>query len=73
MPRRKLVAGLLLAAGSVAGALYLRQQLTERASERVGLYFADGTLLELDPDEAETVELLALARELLVTARPEGS
>ena len=73
MPRRKLIAGLVLAAGSIAGALYLRQQLTENGRERVGLYFKDGTLLELDPDEAATEELLALARELLVTARPEGS
>jgi ferric-dicitrate binding protein FerR (iron transport regulator) len=73
VPRRKLVAGLLLAAGSIAGALYVRQQLSENGSERVGLYFADGTLLELDSDEAVTVELLALARELLVSARPEGS
>ena len=73
MPRRKILAGLVLAAGSIAGALYLRQQLAESESDRVGLYFADGTLLELDPDEATTEELLALARELLVTAHPEGS
>jgi hypothetical protein len=73
VPRRKLVAGLVLVAGSIAGALYLRQQLTDSGRERVGLYFADGTLLELDPDEAATEELLAQARELLITARPEGS
>jgi hypothetical protein len=73
MERRKLVTGIVLAAGSIAGAFYLRQQLTESERERVGLYYADGTLLELDPDEAVNEELLALARELLGTARPEGS
>jgi hypothetical protein len=67
------MAGLVLAAGSVAGALYLRQQLTADRRERVSLYFADGTLLELDCNEAASEELLTLARELLVTARPEGS
>ena len=73
MARRKLVAGLVLAAGSIAGALYLRQQLAESGCEHVGLYFADGTLLELKPDEVASEELLTLARELLVTARPERS
>jgi hypothetical protein len=71
--RRKLIAGLVLAAGSVAGALYLRQQLSDDRSERVGLYFEDGTLLELDPEAVASEELLALARELLAAARPEGS
>lgn len=73
MARRKVVAGLVLAAGSIAGALYVRQQLGNGAAERVALYFADGTLLELDPSEDATVELLAQARELIVSTRPEGS
>ncbi|MGD0166168.1 MAG: hypothetical protein ABSC51_02605 [Gaiellaceae bacterium] len=73
MARRKLVAGLILAAGSIAGAFYIRQQLSASPGERVDLYFADGTLLELEPEAAVTEELLTLGRELLASAHPEGS
>jgi hypothetical protein len=71
--RNKLLAGLAVAAGSIAGAFYMRQQLQASSCERVGLYFTDGTLLELGPEEAAAEELLKQGRELLARARPEGS
>jgi ferric-dicitrate binding protein FerR (iron transport regulator) len=69
----KLLAGLVVAAGSVAGAFYMRQQLQAGAHERVGLYFSDGTLLELGSEDAAAEELLKQGRELLTRAHPEGS
>jgi ferric-dicitrate binding protein FerR (iron transport regulator) len=71
--RNKLLAGLVVAAGSVAGAFYMRQQMQAGARERVGLYFADGTLLELGPEDAAAEELLKQGRELLTRADPEES
>jgi ferric-dicitrate binding protein FerR (iron transport regulator) len=71
--RNKLLAGLVVAAGSVAGAFYMRQQLQTGAPEKVGLYFPDGTLLELGPEDAAAEELLKQGRELLARANPEGS
>jgi hypothetical protein len=71
--RNKLLAGLAVAAGSVAGAFYMRQQLQAGSREQVSLYFADGTLLELGPEEAAAEELLRQGRELLARSRPERS
>jgi hypothetical protein len=71
--RNKLLAGLIVAAGSIAGAFYMRQQLQADSCERVNLYFADGTLLELGPEEVAAEELLEQGRELLARARPERS
>ena len=71
--RNKLLAGLVVAAGSAAGALYMRQQLQSSTQERVGLYFPDGTLLELGPENAAAEELLKQGRELLARVFPEGS
>jgi hypothetical protein len=70
--RNKLLAGLVVAAGSVAGAVYVRQQL-QTVHERAGFYFADGTLLELGPEDAAAEELLKQGRELLARANPEES
>jgi ferric-dicitrate binding protein FerR (iron transport regulator) len=70
--RNKLLAGLVVTAGSVAGAFYMRQQLQSGTPERVGLYFPDGTLLELGPEDAAAEELLKQGRELVARARPEG-
>ena len=72
MARRKLVAGVALLAGSVAGALLLRQRNAGRREE-IDLYYADGTLTVLDPAAPETGELLELARSLLSDARSERS
>jgi ferric-dicitrate binding protein FerR (iron transport regulator) len=71
--RNKLLAGLAVTAGSIAGAFYMRQQLQEGPHERAGFYFADGTLLELGPEDAAAEELLKQGRELLARAHPEES
>jgi hypothetical protein len=71
--RNKILTALVLVAGSVAGAFYVRQQLRTERRERVDLYFADGTLVELGPEEAAAAELLEQGRELLARARSEGS
>ena len=71
--RNKLLAGLAVAAGSVAGAFYMRQQLQAGQHERAGFYFADGTLLEFGLEDAAAEELLKQGRELLARAHPEGS
>ena len=60
--RNKLLAGLAVAAGSIAGAFYMRQQMQAGSHERVSIYFADGTLLELGPEEAAAEELLKQGR-----------
>jgi ferric-dicitrate binding protein FerR (iron transport regulator) len=70
--RNKVLAGLVVAAGSVAGAFYMRQQLQSGPRERACFYFADGTLLELGPEDAAAEELLKQGRELLARAHPEG-
>jgi hypothetical protein len=64
MPRRKAVAGILLAAGSAAGALLLRQRGAQRV-EKADIHFADGTMLSLAPGSADGEALLALGREAL--------
>ena len=69
MGKRKLVTGLLLAAGSVAGALFLRYRGAPR-QERVDLYFADGTLISLDSASPESQDVLALGSALLRATRP---
>jgi hypothetical protein len=65
--RRKLLA-LGFAAGSLLGiGLYARRS---KESERVDLYFADGSLSSLDDGSPEATRLLAQAREALRAARP---
>jgi ferric-dicitrate binding protein FerR (iron transport regulator) len=71
--RNKLLAGFVVAAGSVAGAFYMRQQLQSGPGERACFYFADGTLLELGPENDAAEELLKQGRELLARVHPEGS
>jgi len=71
--RNKLLAGLAVAVGSAAGAFYVRQQRQAGQQERAGFYFADGTLLELGPEDAAAEELLKQGRELLARVHPEGS
>jgi hypothetical protein len=64
MPPRKLVTGVLLAAGSVAGSVLYRRRAARRR-ERVDLYADDGSMISLDDDALEAGRLLAIARELL--------
>jgi len=64
MPRRRLVTGALLAAGSLAGSVLLRRR-NARRRERVDLYGEDGSMISLDDETAEAAPLLAVARDLL--------
>jgi hypothetical protein len=65
--RRKLFA-LGLAAGSLLGiGLYARRG---RGRDRVDLYFADGSMISIDPSMPEAARLLPLARDAVRAARP---
>ena len=64
MPPRKLMTGVLLAAGSVAGSLLVRRRAARRV-ERVDLYADDGSMLSLAAGSPEAERLLPIARELL--------
>jgi hypothetical protein len=67
MARRKVVTGVLLAAGSVAGSVLLRRRAARRV-ERVDLYAADGTMVSLAEGSADADRLLPIAREILAQA-----
>jgi hypothetical protein len=63
MPRRKVVTGVLLAAGSVAGSLLVRRRAARRR-EHVDLYAADGTMVSFGDGTPEALRLLPIARAL---------
>jgi hypothetical protein len=65
--RRKVLTGLALAAGSVAGSVLYRRRFARRR-ERVDLYYEDGSMVSL-ADGPELEQLLPLAREVLHAAR----
>jgi hypothetical protein len=67
MPRRKLLTGLALAAGSIAGTLFWRRRAGRR--ERIDLYFEDGSTISLRDGSPEASTILPLARRILDTAR----
>jgi hypothetical protein len=64
MPPRKVVTGVLLAAGSLAGSVLVRRRAARRR-ERVDLYADDGSMVSLDDGTPEAARLLPLARDLL--------
>jgi hypothetical protein len=68
MPRHKALAGIALAAGSAAGAFFLRQRTAQRV-EKADVHFADGTMVSLGPGSADADALLDLARTALRSAR----
>ena len=55
-----LVAGAAAVAGVVVG-----RRLLQRPSERIDLYFEDGSMISLDADSTESQRLLPIARDLL--------
>jgi hypothetical protein len=68
MPRRKVVAGLALVAGSLAGAVAFRRR-SARRRERVDVYFEDGSMISLADGSPEASTVLPLARRALETVR----
>jgi hypothetical protein len=68
MARGKVSTTLLVAAGSVAGALLWRRR-GARSREHIDLYFADGSMVSLAGDSPEAARLLPLARRVLSEAR----
>jgi hypothetical protein len=69
MARRKLLTGVVLAAGSLAGTVFYRRRAARRR-ERVDVYFADGSMVSLVEGSPEASTVLPLARRILETARP---
>jgi hypothetical protein len=67
MPPRKVVTGVLLAAGSLAGSILVRRRAARRR-ERVDLYAEDGSMLSLADGTPEAERLLGIARELLAAS-----
>ena len=67
MPRRKLLTGFLLTAGSLAGTVFYRRRAARRR-ERVDLYYEDGSMVSVTEDSADAEILLPLARSILQAA-----
>lgn len=68
MPRRRLLTGVVLALGSLAGTIAVRRRFARRR-ERVDVYFDDGSMVSLADTSPETATVLPLARRILETAR----
>ena len=64
MPPRKVVTGMLLAAGSLAGSVLVRRRAARRR-ERVDLYAEDGSMHSFAEGTVEADRLLPLAHEIL--------
>ena len=64
MPPRKLVTGVLLAAGSLAGSVLVRRRAARRQA-RVDLYASDGSMQSYTEGSPEADRLLPIANELL--------
>jgi hypothetical protein len=67
MPPRKLVTGIMLAAGSLAGSVLVRRRAARRR-ERVDLYADDGSMQSYAEGTLEAERLLPIAHELLSQA-----
>ena len=68
MRARRVLTALLVAAGSLAGAIVYRRRFSRRP-ERVDLYYEDGSMVSLTEGSAEAQTVLPLARRVLETAR----
>ena len=63
-PRRKVITGALLAAGSVVASVLVRRRAARKV-ERIDLYSDDGSMLSFADGSPEAIRLLPLAREIL--------
>jgi hypothetical protein len=68
MARRKVMAGVALALGSLAGTVAFRRR-SGRRRDRVDVYFEDGSMISLADGSAEASTVLPLARRALETTR----
>jgi hypothetical protein len=68
MPRPKVVTGIVLVAGTLAGAIAYRRR-SARRSDRVDVYLEDGSMISLGDGSPEASTVLPLARRALETAR----
>jgi hypothetical protein len=66
MPRRKVVTGVLLAAGSLAGSLLVRRRAARRQA-RVDVYGTDGSMQSFTEGTPEAERLLPIAHRLLAS------
>jgi hypothetical protein len=64
MPPRRLVTGMLLAAGSLAGSVLVRRRAARRR-ERVDLYADDGSMHSFAEGSPEAERLLPIAHDIL--------
>ena len=64
MPPRKVVTGLLLAAGSLAGSVLVRRRAA-RKQERIDLYADDGSMHSFGEGTFEAGRLLPIAHDVL--------
>jgi hypothetical protein len=68
MPPRKVLTGLLLAAGSLAGSILYRRRAARRL-ERIDLYAEDGSMASIADGSPAAERMLTIARELMAIAR----
>jgi hypothetical protein len=68
MPPHRLLTGVMLAAGSLAGSVLYRRRAARRR-ERVDVYAEDGSMASFADGSPEAERVLALARELMALAR----
>jgi hypothetical protein len=64
MARRKLLAGVLLGAGSLVGSTLFRRRAA-RLRERVDIYAEDGSMVSVADRSPEAERMLALAHDLI--------
>ena len=64
MPKRRIIIGALIGAGSFAGTIFYRRR-SARNRTRIDLYFDDGSMLSLAAGSPDADWLLPVARDLL--------
>jgi hypothetical protein len=68
MAKRRVATTLLVALGSIGGAVLWRRRAGRR-SVHVDLYFADGSMVSFAEASPEATRLLGIARRILAQAR----